>query len=616
MAKFFTSPQALAQWLKENNSDAVEASTRLLNIVQDSKFEQDISESCRRIFSGTDEGASGVLHNLLAKYEITEAVVAAVNEKMKKVYAANELYKNKTIAATTRDKMVKEAQIMRQPGQYDMPLRICPKLPKQSAGQGLISTYNCRHYCLDSIVFDDNPMRVICAEAMWRRHVMDKFSREWQDPKTGKLVGGYINQRFYVFPDAGTPSNPDVPRDHGNNMALAPHERSRVARPHEYSIERRMEEARKAGSTKPITLSPLNDSTNDRIDPKVVTAAKKEPKKVSNCCFAVDHLQSEDGPSWSDVGRCPSCKKGCEFIIPYDDNNDKPAKKDKKASIEQDISPRAILAAAGSKSMIRISSDIMNSVKGDDDVFAVYSKAIDLHNNRVPAHEAAVMLKDEFGMPLGSVVAIQSLALKKMASHQADVYVTAQTIPADGIADGGEPYTNDEMSLMSKERTSLGNWYDRLMTMDEKMLDALASELGVDLSSDPDIDEKRSTMEVSIEDNIRDYGEVEADEMWEMMDRIINGESAQTEQPSESHPVWGFQTDSSGNATEPDASMATTTPVVGTQEDIDEAAEETGLTDGKSSSKETACPTCGLKGMASHCPNCWKDKRSQIGPGD
>lgn len=34
---------------------------------------------------------------------------------------------------------------------------------------------------------------------------------------------------------------------------------------------------------------------------------------ISNCCGAVDRLQSEDGPSFSDVGICPKCKEHCEF---------------------------------------------------------------------------------------------------------------------------------------------------------------------------------------------------------------------------------------------------------------------------------------------------------------
>jgi hypothetical protein len=82
----------------------------------------------------------------------------------------------------------------------------------------------------------------------------DKFSSDYQDRKTGELVGGYINERFYKFPDAGTPANPDVPRDGGNPMMLKPGERSRTPRPHQWSVERRMQEAREKGSTEPVTL--------------------------------------------------------------------------------------------------------------------------------------------------------------------------------------------------------------------------------------------------------------------------------------------------------------------------------------------------------------------------
>jgi hypothetical protein len=112
-----------------------------------------------------------------------------------------------------------------------MPLRVCPKLP-YSAGKRVISTWNCREHCLDSIVLDDDPLRVYCAEALWRRHVMDKFSREFKN-KEGKWVGGYINQRFQVFQDDG-----------GNQMELANEERTRKPRPHQYSIERRLSEGR------------------------------------------------------------------------------------------------------------------------------------------------------------------------------------------------------------------------------------------------------------------------------------------------------------------------------------------------------------------------------------
>jgi hypothetical protein len=255
MARFFKSPADLIVWLKKNCSSAPEASAKIVTLAGSNKEEQDIVESVRRIFAGEDsDGASTVLYGILSKYEITEPEVNAVNDGMHKVVAADALLKAKEITAETHEKMVKEAQIMRQPGEYQaLPLRVCPKLPKQSSGHQLISTYNCRHYCLDSIVFDDDPMRVYCAETIWRKHVMDKFSREFKN-EDGEWVGGYINNRFFKFPTAGTPDNPDVPRDHGNKMQLANGERTRQPRPHEYSTERRLQEQREPGSTKSILL--------------------------------------------------------------------------------------------------------------------------------------------------------------------------------------------------------------------------------------------------------------------------------------------------------------------------------------------------------------------------
>jgi hypothetical protein len=103
--------------------------------------------------------------------------------------------------------------------------------------------FNFTHYYTDAITFDEDPTRVYSGEAIWRSYIMDKYSREYQDAN-GHWVGGYINNRFYVFPDAGTPANPDVPRDGGNLLGLKPGERTRKPRPHQYSTERRLEEAR------------------------------------------------------------------------------------------------------------------------------------------------------------------------------------------------------------------------------------------------------------------------------------------------------------------------------------------------------------------------------------
>lgn len=36
--------------------------------------------------------------------------------------------------------------------------------------------------------------------------------------------------------------------------------------------------------------------------------------KYSSCCNARDTLYSQDGTYYSDVGRCPACKDGCQFL--------------------------------------------------------------------------------------------------------------------------------------------------------------------------------------------------------------------------------------------------------------------------------------------------------------
>lgn len=247
MAKFFTSPNDLSMWVKKLG--AKKAATVLVNIPKVGEANaKDIVETTRRVAEANDKNAAEVLYDILKSAGIVEADVDKSESGVDQLQVANDLLEHKVISKDEHGQMVRQAQIMRQPGQYDMPLRICPKLP-WSVGKKLISTYNCRHYCLDGIVLDDDPARVYCGELLWRRHMMDKFSHEWQDRKTGEWIGGYVNDRFFKFPDAGTPGNPDVPRDGGNPMSLKPGERTRTPRPHQWSLERRMQEAREKGST-------------------------------------------------------------------------------------------------------------------------------------------------------------------------------------------------------------------------------------------------------------------------------------------------------------------------------------------------------------------------------
>ena len=207
--KFFTSSNDLKNWVKSFKS-ADEASLNILEAVGKNE-EQDIVQICRSIFDNNSN--ADILFGILGKHNIVSG-------------------------GNMKDKMIKEAQIIGRdaPLYANMDFKVCPKLPF-SVGKRMISTYNCRNQCLDSLVFDDDPNRVYCAEALWRRHVMDKFSREFKD-KDGKWVGGYINERFQIFRDDG-----------GNNMELAHGERTRKPRPHQYSTERRLEEGRGVKTT-------------------------------------------------------------------------------------------------------------------------------------------------------------------------------------------------------------------------------------------------------------------------------------------------------------------------------------------------------------------------------
>jgi len=218
---FFTSPNDLQGWVKSHDS-ADNAAKELIDIIGD-KEQQDVVDTCRAIYEADDNNASQVLFEVLARHNLTQIKEGSMdNNKMKK----------------QADSGIQRGQA---PLYQSMPLRVCPKLP-YSSGKRVISTWNCREHCLDSICLDDDPLRVYCAEALWRRHIMDKFSREFKD-KEGKWVGGYINQRFQVFHDDG-----------GNQMELANGERTRKPRPHQYSVERRLEEAR-GQETTDITAS-------------------------------------------------------------------------------------------------------------------------------------------------------------------------------------------------------------------------------------------------------------------------------------------------------------------------------------------------------------------------
>lgn len=103
--------------------------------------------------------------------------------------------------------------------------RFCPKLRQ------LTSTFVCRYHCLDGMTIDD--AETVCAEAIWRQSVMDKFTREFKD-NDGNWVGGYIRGRFLVEQNT-----------EGNDYQLKPGERVRPIKENAWSTEKRLVEMRR-----------------------------------------------------------------------------------------------------------------------------------------------------------------------------------------------------------------------------------------------------------------------------------------------------------------------------------------------------------------------------------
>ena len=231
MAEYFKTPSDLSTWVqsKESSDSAADMIMEILgSLVQDPTLAQgdelDVKEACQAIYEQDDDNASQVLFKVLARHNLTEIKKEA-------------------------SKMDKQAQTSKQRNDWVKGER--NKWNRSVDGFNAATPwrvdrdqfYDFTHYHTDEIRFDEDPERVYSGEAIWRMYVMDKFYREHKTAD-GKWVGGYINDRFHVFPDAGTPDNPGVPRDQGNPMGLGLNERTRKPRPHQFSTERRLEEAR------------------------------------------------------------------------------------------------------------------------------------------------------------------------------------------------------------------------------------------------------------------------------------------------------------------------------------------------------------------------------------
>ena len=229
MASFFKNTSQLVNWIKDQETikDAFYELIKVIEInnsVDVIENRQEIKKAIISIYNDNDKSASKTLYKILSKYSLTES---SLKKGVKMEKESQSRQKNDWVQGD-RNKWNRAVDAHKE----DTPWRIDRD-----------QIYDFTHYTTDALSFDANPNAVYSGEALWRMYVMDKYYREYKDEK-GRWVGGYINDRFHVFPDAGTPANPDVDRMHGNQMQLSLTERTRKPRPHQYSTERRMEEAR------------------------------------------------------------------------------------------------------------------------------------------------------------------------------------------------------------------------------------------------------------------------------------------------------------------------------------------------------------------------------------
>ncbi len=244
MAEYFQNVDDLAMWVKKHPSPEM-AAKEIMTVINKSNIpeEQSIVDSCKGIFETEDladpQSAAFSLFGILANHNLTTIKKQSEGKnKMNMKIAKKESRQRNDWVKGERNKWNRCVNGFNE------------GTPWRTERDKM---YNFQHYYTDAVQFDEDPSHVYSGEAIWRSYVMDKFSSESLNEK-GKWVGGYIQDRFYMFPDAGTPDNPNVARDGGNPMGLAPHERTRLPRPHQYSTERRLEEAR-GNKTKDITVA-------------------------------------------------------------------------------------------------------------------------------------------------------------------------------------------------------------------------------------------------------------------------------------------------------------------------------------------------------------------------
>lgn len=301
--------------------------------------------------------------------------------------------------------------------------RVCPKLRgKRSEGGDVVSEYICRHHCLDGLVIDDN--KTICGEALWRANVMDKYSREYVNAD-GDIEGGYLNKRFEI--------NRNVPEE--NKIRLKPGE-TRKPRPASMgSLESRMQDMR-----------------NKEADKRGYKPDSNKGEPFEWCHDAdqnnVEVAQSERDRREEAMGH---------QTVQYTNKN------------EQENNPKVASKGFNLKLHKTAAVDMSGRDKHPRDSF---DKGSPSYNHcwsckkRVPSNS---LISEDSGRGDGSLVsicpacrktaAVENDTIKKVEVRQfpkegfnLKSYKSA-TIPDDGYADGGAPYTDEEMDIIDKNET-------------------------------------------------------------------------------------------------------------------------------------------------------------------
>lgn len=289
--------------------------------------------------------------------------------------------------------------------------RICPKLRGKGGGQSgsgdIVSEYVCRHHCLDGIVIDDN--KTICGEALWRANVMDKYSREYVN-EDGDTVGGYINKRFTV--------ERNVPEE--NKMRLKPGE-IRKPRPAAWgNIESRMQDMRQKKA----------EERNYRPD--------SNTGDTFQWCTDVDQNNVEVDQKERERRETAMGHK----LVQYDKKQANTQKFQKTS--QTDMYWKQI------ENWETNNLDPIGNYIGPDlsELGFPYKRG-----EWVPVHQRySAMLEWQHASTIKSKTMTEIMP-EKVSSGKFNLkkYKESQIIPDDGFADGGEPYTDEEMDLFDKQ---------------------------------------------------------------------------------------------------------------------------------------------------------------------